>query len=321
MSHDTRQPGEPARRVSGKRIVAILALSFAAFMTYRVFGVYTVRVGECAPPGTLLVPSDRRSITVDGDRVAYFPPRSPAAHAAPSLLVMSYNIEGHAARLDAQHLEEIAEVIRRHNPDVVGLQEVHRRTWQSRFEDQAERLAHLTGMKAFFGRSFSSWGGEYGNAVLTRWEIGGCLVHELPSLGEPRSLTECRIRIGENELSFFVTHLTTWGRLRRRMRAEQIECLMQLMRRSERPYILVGDFNASPSTPEMVELLRSDHLRACGAHDHPTHRLTRQHIDYIFSDHGWQTRSARVVREGPSDHWPLIAELRWIAAAGTEAGN
>ena len=45
-----------------------------------------------------------------------------------SLKVMSYNIQGHAARGRADFLPKLAEVIAAVKPDVVGLQEVHSRT-------------------------------------------------------------------------------------------------------------------------------------------------------------------------------------------------
>jgi endonuclease/exonuclease/phosphatase family metal-dependent hydrolase len=36
-------------------------------------------------------------------------------------------------------------------------------------------------------------------------------------------------------------------------------------------------------------------------------------LDYIFADRRWEIENARVIAEGPSDHWPIVAELRWQA--------
>jgi endonuclease/exonuclease/phosphatase family metal-dependent hydrolase len=47
----------------------------------------------------------------------------------------------------------------------------------------------------------------------------------------------------------------------------------------------------------------------CGDDIAVTHRYTRQRIDYIFADPGWITDSYRVIRAGPSDHWPVLVEL------------
>ena len=81
---------------------------------------------------------------------------------------MVFNIEGHASLLRSDHIEQIAAVIRKYNPDVVGINEAHRHTWQSRFEDHTEQLRLLTGMNVAFGRSYRFLGGDFGNAVLTR---------------------------------------------------------------------------------------------------------------------------------------------------------
>src|SRR3954447_19739579 len=93
--------------------------------------------------------------------------------------LMTYNIQGHAASGRPDHLPKIAELISAAAPDVVGLQKVHCRTRQSVI-DQAETLAHLTGLTLAFGRSCAMEGGDYGNAVLSRHEIVSSRVHPLP---------------------------------------------------------------------------------------------------------------------------------------------
>src|SRR3954453_2143477 len=108
---------------------------------------------------------------------------------------MSYNVGGHAARVVGRYLERIARVIESERPDLVGLQEVHRGTWLSRYADQAELLAGLTGMTLSFGRSFASGKGEFGNALLAAGEVRQSAVHLLPGSGEPRTLLEARVTV------------------------------------------------------------------------------------------------------------------------------
>lgn len=226
-----------------------------------------------------------------------------------TFLVMSYNVQGHAARRRESHLEEIAAAIRESNPDVVGLQEIHCRTFKSGWKDQAEELARLTGMNVYFGQSCSIWGGQYGNALLTRGEIHEAREHPLPGVGEPRSALEASIQLTGRRLSFFVTHLSLSKDRRRRPRGEQILALSSLVESSTQPSILVGDFNFTPRSAEMALLLESSLLRLSGEIREVTHRLFRRRIDYILTGPQWQTRRAGVLRVGPSDHWPLFAEL------------
>ena len=190
-------------------VLGALAI-FALFIAYRVFTVYTVRSGECRPkpvdPNLRLLTRDERGHVVSFPERLNFPPQTRP------LLVMTYNIEGHAQLLRAAHVREIAAVINRVKPDIVGLEEVHRKTWQSRLTDQAAELQRLTGMNGWFGKSYASFeGGEFGNLLLTRGTIVSATVHPLPSIGEPRSVIESVIRIDGATINVYVTHLTAWG--------------------------------------------------------------------------------------------------------------
>jgi endonuclease/exonuclease/phosphatase family metal-dependent hydrolase len=225
------------------------------------------------------------------------------------LKVMSYNVGGHGARWSRRHLERVASAIVEAAPDVVGLQEVHRGTKFSRLEDQAEALANLTGLSVRFGRSLPLHGGEYGNAVLTRCDLLGAEVHVLPGPGEPRTLLHSRIGVAAAEINFYVTHLAAWGRWGRAARTVQLAGLVERLRQSSGPFILVGDLNAPPGAPEIGTLLAAELFHMCGDDMACTHRYMRQRIDYVFADPGWRTASYKVIRSGPSDHWPVLVEL------------
>lgn len=226
------------------------------------------------------------------------------------LRVMSYNVQGHAARKRESHLDEIATVITKARPDIVGLQEIHCRTSRSGGFDQAAELAQRTGMSVYFGKSCSVWGGDYGNALLTRGEIISATEHQLPGWGEPRSVLESVVRLEAVEVAFLVTHLSLAKDRRRRPRGEQIEFIHRLVETSKLPTVVVGDFNVTPRSFEMMMLLESKLLQISGETREVTHRLARRRIDYILTNEHFETEQAGVLRVGPSDHWPLFAELR-----------
>jgi endonuclease/exonuclease/phosphatase family metal-dependent hydrolase len=228
------------------------------------------------------------------------------------LRVLSYNIHGRAHRLSGRYLRWIARVIEQAEPDVVGLQEVHRRGWIARHEDQAETLAKLTGMDLRFGRSFGENGEEFGNAVLTRGEIRASEVVPLPGPGEPRTVLHTRIAFpapAAPEIDFFVTHLAAGFRSSRPARTMQAQGLLERLRQSSGPFVLVGDFNAPPKAPELKTLMAAEIFRLCGEEVACTHRILRQRIDWVLADPGWTTHDSRVVQAGPSDHWPVLVEL------------
>ena len=223
--------------------------------------------------------------------------------------IMSYNIQGHAAARREDHLPKLAEVIAAVNPDAVGLQEVHCHTRVGPVH-QAEVLASLTGFQHWFGRSCAMDGGDYGNALLTRGEIRAAHVYPLPGSGEPRSVLQADIQVDGTGFTFFVTHLAAWGRLLRNARMSQIAELGDITARGSLPHVLVGDFNVPPAAEEIRTLLTHGHLRVCGDSKEATFPMTRQRLDYVFCDPRWEVVSSEVIRRGPSDHWPLVVELR-----------
>jgi endonuclease/exonuclease/phosphatase family metal-dependent hydrolase len=283
------------RRATTKRklILGVLAVLLLPFL-YRVFAVYTVRTEECPP---------RPAVTFQ-ERASFPPQRRP-------LVVMTYNIAGHEEMIDGGHVRHIAEAIQRLRPDIVALQEVHRNTWQSRFRDQFAELESRTGLHGHFAPSYVSWGGGYGNAILTRGQVVQARVLPLPCLGEPRALLEATIRIDGATINVYATHLSSWGRLNSKVRAKQLRCLAREVRASRYPYILAGDFNAGPDSPEMAAFRRENVAQLASRASGPTFRHWNEQIDYIFADHGWQVRSSRAWPIETSDHLPVTAELMW----------
>lgn len=225
-----------------------------------------------------------------------------------NLKCMSFNIQGHAAHGRPDHLPKIAEVITSVGPDVVGLQEVHHGTPVSAVH-QGEVLASLTGMTLVFGSSFSREGGEYGNAILTRGEVTASTVHPLPGSGEPRSMVAATIAVDGGSFTFCSTHLAAWGRLLRMARLRQIARLLEIVEGEGSPFIVVGDFNVPPAGEEIAAILSRELLHLCGDAYEPTFPMTAQRLDYILASRHWSCGQSTVVRRGPSDHWPIVADL------------
>jgi endonuclease/exonuclease/phosphatase family metal-dependent hydrolase len=270
-----------------RRIALVLFAILLAAFTYRVLGVYEFRSGECSA-------AEPRKFVSDYPR---------------HLRVMSFNIEGHATLLDGDHIVEVADTIRKYQPDIVGINEAHRHTWQARFGDHTAELARRTGMNVAFGRSYRFAGGDFGNAVLTRGQIVSTTVHQLPGTGEPRTVLESLIRVNGGIVQFYVTHTAAWASMSRDTRAAQLRCIDAHVQTSAHPYILTGDLNAPPESPEMVAFLSANTLKFAGDPREPSHRIMEQRLDYILTDPGWRVQSARVLDDGPSDHRPVLAEL------------
>jgi endonuclease/exonuclease/phosphatase family metal-dependent hydrolase len=229
--------------------------------------------------------------------------------------VLSYNIhhgEGVDGRLD---LERIARVIRSVEPDLVALQEVDRRATRSGSVDQPAELARLTGLQAVFGPNIPLQGGDYGNAVLSRWRIVQSENHHLPNVdaGEQRGVLEVHVEspATKTRVVLWATHFD-----HRRPDAERLASAeairSRVARQSTAPALLVGDLNDVPASPTL-KALSADWTRT-NPEILPTIPVAKpaRQIDYVLfrPAHRWRAVETRVLDEAvASDHRPLFAVL------------
>lgn len=228
-----------------------------------------------------------------------------------TLRVLTYNVHagvGMDGRLD---LERIAQVIRSSCPDLVALQEVDRKTERSQSMDQAVRYAELTGLHGVFRKAINYDGGEYGQAVLSRWPLSQVEVHHLPTVpdDEPRIAVAARLHLGKGgpELLFVATHFSWQSPPAIQAQAERVNALFAAPEKRLR--IVAGDFNTGPSTSPLQTLcnswtdVTSDEL-TCPA-DNPTSK-----IDYIMTGPRLRLIKTKTINEPvASDHRPVLSVL------------
>ena len=255
-----------------------------------------------------------------GDR-AVIPPKGQ------SLRVMTYNIYGARATspANAADLDAIAEVIRRQNPDFVTLNEVDVFTNRTGKDvRQARDLAEKLGMEWHFSKAIDRDGGEYGDAVLSKYPILEKRSYRLPCAaeqpGEDRSLCVIRVQIDGKDLSVASTHLDHLsGDASRLVQATEIRRIRDT--ELEGDLILCGDLNAIPSSNVIATM--TSFLTNTGPIDQytfPSDDPSRK-IDYIMYapiEH-FGVQNCQVVSRGDqqvggvdaSDHRPVIADIRF----------
>jgi len=249
-------------------------------------------------------PSDHFPVT------AVLRPADPAGKV--TLRVLCYNIhhgEGTDGKVD---LPRLARVIRSADPDLIALQEVDNRTKRTRGVDQTEELARLTGLHGRFGKAIDYEGGEYGQAVLSRFTPADATVHTLPGIParEQRIAFEVRVKVAGQDLSFVTTHL---HHLESALREQQAAKLNELFADADRPIVLAGDLNATPESKPVANLASKWTLAISdpGLLTYPSVKPTKQ-IDYILFRPGGRFRvvEAQVIDEPiASDHRPVLAVL------------
>lgn len=237
------------------------------------------------------------------------------------LRFMSYNIRianPPSLPAGAVDVEAIARVINRVDPDFVALQEVDRFTDRSGKDlDQAQAIANLTGMKHVFIKAINRSNGEYGLAILTKFNIEETQTFSLPinqgTGAELRALGIVRVKLDDgSNLVFGTTHLDHLQDSNRELQTR--EALKNLVDYQGYPIVLGGDFNMNQSNP-VWDIWKTVFHVPCTVCPN-THSATRPTtaIDFIvlnqtaeakFSVKSYKTHSEMYA----SDHLPVVVEL------------
>ena len=232
-----------------------------------------------------------------------------------TLRVMSYNILHGATTKNDFNLDSIAGVIKKFDPDLVALQEVDFKTQRAREYDLATELGLRTKMASLFGRAMYYDGGEYGEAVLSKYsfvETENVALPHLPA-SEPRAVLVVRVRTKKgNTIQFVATHLDHQEVVTDRIM--QAKELVKKFGDTEYPTLLIGDLNAQPDS-ETIKILTEkfefpkteEALKPTWPSDDP--RVCIDHI--LFSPPGhWRVLDYKVYcNEYTSDHCAVIATL------------
>ncbi|MEM7306582.1 MAG: endonuclease/exonuclease/phosphatase family protein [Planctomycetota bacterium] len=258
-----------------------------------------------------------------------------SAAPAPPLEVLSFNVRyanpGDGANAWEHRAAFVIELLRREDPDLLGLQEALP-------EQLAELRAALPGYRVL-GRGRDAGGGGEHAALLVRAsrfdviEAGDFWLSPTPDeeasrgwdAALPRICTWAvlRDREGGAELLAMNAHFDHRGSEARRRSA--LVLLDRRARFAELPLVLTGDLNAGEGSDPLAAL-RAGGLRDTFRDAWPeadqvgTFHGFRggtggEKIDYVLVGAGWETLDAAILhdREGrryPSDHYPVRARIR-----------
>lgn len=238
-----------------------------------------------------------------------------ASKESSTLRVMTYNIhhgEGLDGRID---LERIAALIKQEKADIVSLQEVDRGVLRTQRRDLPAELSKLTGMNVYFDGNLKYQGGDYGNAVLTRFPIlqSTNTHYKMLEPNEHRGVIQLVLDVNGRKLLLMNTHLDFHpnGMAERLL---HVQTMKELIDSYKLPVIVCGDFNSTPDSKThsaMKQYLR-DTWEVVGkgrgnsfSSDHPSKR-----IDYLWISSELQPVQAWLPKTTASDHLPVVAEFR-----------
>lgn len=254
-----------------------------------------------------------------------------------SVKVMTYNIrfDNPADGVNAwpNRLEKVAALIRKYNPDIIGVQEA--------LHHQLHDLIRILPDYSYvgIGRDDGKELGEY-SAILYKHSRFGLLnsqtrwLSETPEIPGSKSWDAAITRIVtiarfydkelKQEFGIFNTHFDHIGKEARAHSAQQLVDLISdtRLKNENLPIILTGDFNCDRTEVPYEVLVKDELLHDTKPANDPTGTfcdfevgsMECKAIDYIFHTLEWILRGYKVLEDHdgkyyPSDHLPVLAEF------------
>jgi endonuclease/exonuclease/phosphatase family metal-dependent hydrolase len=232
------------------------------------------------------------------------------------------------------------EVMREHGADIIGVQEVDRFWARSSYLDEPAELAAGVGMDHYcyaanldhVPDSHSNVPHQYGTVILSRFPILECGNTLLRRTGtnEQRGLTRALINVHGVPLQFYNTHLHTTA-VDRLLQTADIAGVIDAA--PEGSKILMGDFNARPTTVEMQPIYSrfldswleapaptAENPDGFTSPARPSSNPTSR-IDYVFVSPDVEVSLAYVPIDAKtrfaSDHYPVVSD---VALPGSAVG-
>lgn len=209
------------------------------------------------------------------------------------------------------NLQKIIEFIDSYNPDLVGLVEVDTGSIRTRYVNQAEAVAEALG-------HYSSYQCKYGekslnsrlpiirnqaNAFLAAPRVHGERFHYFDT-GIKRLIIELEL----DDVAIFLVHLS----VKYRHRHYQLRHLHEVIKATEKPVIVAGDFNTFWGEHEMYLFMEAAGLKNAnteGLPSYPSH-APRQQLDFILYSPEISVTRFEVPDVRLSDHLPLLCDFR-----------
>lgn len=141
------------------------------------------------------------------------------------------------------HLDEIAEIIRRENPDIVALQEADGPCWWSGRFDHVQYIADKCGMKyTFRGSHMKVLALNYGTAIISKLPLDNNESIPFPSTwpSPPKGFVISEVKWNDFDVDVVSVHLDF---LRSSVQREQVQMIADKVKHRKRPVIIMGDFN------------------------------------------------------------------------------
>ena len=213
-----------------------------------------------------------------------------------------------------ESLNAVVSLLQRETPDIIALQEAAGPSMWSGDFNHIEYITDKASLPwAAQGRHVEGPHFNYGTALLSHLPIEA--THSTTFKASPptpakgfliTTLTHPAAPAGIDVVS---VHLDF---LRSSVRQKQVEQLIRTLNVSDRPQIVMGDFNTSwESEPTLQQLAEALNLRGYKPKDNtqPTFPGNKKRLDWILISSHWNFENHRTLPDQVSDHLAVIAEV------------
>jgi endonuclease/exonuclease/phosphatase family metal-dependent hydrolase len=236
------------------------------------------------------------------------------------LRVLTYNVHSCVDRRGRARPDTILAAIKPLRPDVVALQETDVGIPRTQFQDQPRLLAEGLEMEYAFHPTVQHPVGQYGLALLSKYDVYQISSGILPLLPlgrfEKRGVMYMTLDLPVGRIHIFNTHLSLFT-LERRLQMKSLmgDQWLGSLRASD-PVVFCGDLNAGPRSAVYRRLARRltdvqsfyPPPKATYPSRRPVFRIDHMFISEHFKPVGINVPRNETTRLA-SDHLPLCAEL------------
>ena len=213
-------------------------------------------------------------------------------------------------RSSHRNLARITDFLREWQPDLVGLVEVDHGSYRTGGKNQIEQLAaslgHYHCHEIKYGQR-SLWRHvpvirQQGNAFLARDRIRNEKFHFFDQ-GMKRLVIELELE----HLVVYLVHLALGARIRH----HQLNTLRNLIRQTDRPCVVAGDFNMLWGESEIDMFLAATGLQNANTRGLPTYPSSKpnRHLDFVLHSKSIEIRDFQVPQVLFSDHLPVVVDF------------
>ena len=232
---------------------------------------------------------------------------------AQTVRLMTWNIHGAVGRNPRFDLARVVELIQRHAPDIVALQEIDSRRAAANGGNAFTVLQEALGNHGVGAKTITTADGDYGQALFSRWPIRSSEIRDISfPEREPRRAIRSEIDTPQGPLCVVATHLgLSFGE-----RRSQAAALLQLAGECAVTTVVLGDFNDWFWAGSVRKVL-AQALPGRTRHRTFPSVCPLLHLDRIYCrprealTNGYTDSSARQI----SDHLPVIADVRVLNGA------